>query len=98
MRMADTQTQHGAQRTTDHDAIERWVEERQGTPAIVESTWDGNTGVLRIDFGEPDESLMEISWDEFFRIFDETGVEFLYQDRTADGNVSRFHKFVDRED
>jgi hypothetical protein len=54
--------------------------------------------VLRIDFGEPDESLMEISWDEFFRIFDETGVEFLHQDRTADGNVSRFHKFVDRED
>lgn len=88
---------HQAQRTTDHDAIERWVVERQGTPAIVESTWDGNTAVLRINFGEPDESLMEIGWDEFFRIFDEGDLEFLHQDMAADENLSLFHKFVERE-
>ena len=93
--MAQTQT-YRAKRTTDHDIIEHWAEERQGTPAIVESTWDGNSAVLRIDFGEPDESLMEVSWDQFFEIFDESNLEFLYQEYTADGDISRFHEFVDQ--
>jgi hypothetical protein len=31
---------------------------------------------------------------EFFRIFDENGLAFLYQDKTASGNTSRFTKFV----
>ena len=38
----------------------------------------------------------EIGWDEFFQKFDESDLEFLYQDRTKDGNISRFHKFVRR--
>jgi len=40
------------------------------------------------------DSLQEISWDEFFRIFDEKQLEFLYQDTTADGQESRFNKFI----
>ena len=28
--------------------------------------------------------------------FDEAGLAFLYQDKTADGGTSRFHKFVRR--
>ncbi|MEK7510672.1 MAG: hypothetical protein AAB582_00335 [Patescibacteria group bacterium] len=94
--MTQIQT-NGTKRTTDHDEIERWAEERQGTPAIVESTWDGNTAVLRIDFGEPNETLMEIGWDQFFQIFDEADLEFHYQGYTADGDISRFHRFVEQE-
>lgn len=94
--MAQIQTQL-VHRTSDHDEIERWIEKRQGTPAIIENTWDGTTAVLRVDFGEPDESLIEISWDEFFRIFDEGGLEFLHQDYRADGSLSRAHEFVMRE-
>lgn len=87
-----------SQRTTDHEEIKKWVEERQGTPSVVESTWDGKSGMLRIDFGEPEDSLTEISWEDFFRIFDESGLSFLYQDETADGEQSRFNKFVQGSD
>jgi len=85
-----------ANRTTDHAEIERWIEERQGTPAIIESTWDGNTAVLRVDFGDPSDSLIELSWEEFFRIFDESDQEFMYQTYTSDGRISRVYEFVDR--
>ncbi|HYF29011.1 MAG TPA: hypothetical protein VEA36_01435 [Candidatus Paceibacterota bacterium] len=93
--MAETQTA-GMRRTTDHDRIERWAEERQGTPAIIESTWDGNTAVLQIDFGDPDESLMEITWDEFFRIFDDAELEFIYEEYTEDGGASRRYDITER--
>ena len=83
-----------SQQTTDHEEIRKWVDERQGTPSVVESTWDGKSGMLRIDFGEPEDSLTEISWEDFFRIFDESGLAFLYQEETADGGQSRFNKFV----
>ena len=81
--------------TTDHDEIRRWAEERGGRPSVVR-TGQGPGGILRFDFGEQEESLEEISWDEFFEIFDENNLAFLYQDRTADGGESRFSKFVDR--
>ena len=48
------------------------------------------------DFEPKDASLEPISWDDFFEKFDDEGLAFLYQDRTADGAISRFHKFVNR--
>ncbi|HET8580890.1 MAG TPA: hypothetical protein VFL98_00265 [Candidatus Paceibacterota bacterium] len=92
-------SEHGAQRTKDHDTIRAWVEDRGGRPSVVKSTHDSpeGGGILRIDFEEPDDSLEEISWDEFFRIFDERGLEFLYQDEKGDGETSTFFKFVSGE-
>lgn len=84
-----------AETTTDHDTIRKWAQARDGHPAKVAATGDG--GVLRIDFGEPEEALEEIGWDEFFRIFDENRLAFLYQDETGDGGTSRFNKFVERD-
>jgi hypothetical protein len=84
--------------TTNHDEIRRWAEARGGHPAAVRDTGDGgDPGILRIDFGEPEESLEEISWDEFFRKFDENNLAFLYQEQTEGGGESRFNKFVSRE-
>jgi hypothetical protein len=80
--------------TTDHNKIREWAEARNGHPAKVDT--GGRGGILRIDFGEPDENLEEISWDEFFQIFEENELAFLYQDKTADGGESRFNKFVNR--
>ena len=83
--------------TTDHDLIRKWATDRQGRPATVTATEDdGHAGILRIDFGPEDEGLDEIGWDEFFEKFDESGLAFLYQDRTKEGKISRFHKFVRR--
>jgi hypothetical protein len=83
--------------TTDHDEIRRWAEERGGRPSLVR-TARGRGGILRFDFGEPEPNLEETSWEEFFRIFDESHVAFLHQDKTADGKTSRFFKFVERDD
>ncbi len=85
--------------TTDHDAIRRWVEERGGRPARVRDTGgDDDPGILRIDYpgrGD-DESLEQISWDDFFEAFEANELAFLYQDETSDGDQSRFSKFVSR--
>lgn len=85
-----------AKTTTDHDTIRKWVEERDDQPARVSAS--GGPGSLRIDFAEKDEDLEPVSWEEFFKILDESDLAFLHQDRTEDGKTSRFNKFVDRED
>lgn len=72
-----------AQRTTDHEEIRRWVESRGGHPAIVE----GTGGMLRIDFGEPEEHLEHVDWDRFFDIFDRSNIAFLYDPK---GHMVKF--------
>lgn len=84
-----------ATKTVDHDEIRKWVEARDGRPAAVRTR--GKGGILRIDFGEQDEELDQIEWDEFFRIFDENKLAFLHQDKVEGGKTSRFNKFVARE-
>lgn len=79
-----------ATRTTNHEAIRRWAKERDGKPAVVRTSGEG--GILRIDFGEPEESLEPIEWDEFFQIFDDNKLAFLHQEEGG----SRFNKFVER--
>ncbi|TWB53413.1 hypothetical protein FBZ98_104340 [Rhizobium sp. ERR 922] len=81
--------------TTDHETIRKWVEARDGRPSRVKSA-GGNGGLLRIDFGEPEQNFEEIGWDEFFRIFDANKLAFLHQEETEDGRESRFNKFINR--
>lgn len=74
--MADNKT------TTDHDEIRRWAEERGGRPALVVEQQDEPLG-LRIEFPEDrdqSDGLLLISWEEFFRKFDEQNLVFLYRD------------------
>jgi anaerobic selenocysteine-containing dehydrogenase len=86
--------------TTDHEEIRRWVEKRGGHPARVKGTERGESaGLLRIDYpGYSGEGkLEEITWDEFFEGFEENNLAFLYQEKTKDGEESRFSKLVDRD-
>jgi hypothetical protein len=84
--------------TTNHDEIRSWAEERGARPTTVKGTEEGGeeVGVLRLDFEPRDDRLEAISWEEFFDKFDEDGLAFLYQERLANGQVSRFHRFVQR--
>lgn len=84
-------------KVTDHDTIRAWAEERGGEPAAVAHTMrDGKDGaVLRIRFRDEDD-LKVIGWDEFFEIFEESGLAVLLQDETSGGSTSRFAKFVSR--
>jgi hypothetical protein len=88
---------HESRQTTDHDEIRKWAEKRGGRPAAVAQTHsEGEGGLLRIDFGDKEKELDEISWDEFFKTFEERKLAFLYQEKTKDGGESRFFKFVRR--
>jgi len=83
--------------TTDHNHIRRWAEERGAVPTTVKATQSkGDPGLLRLDFPPRDESLEPVEWDDFFEKFEQEGLAFLYQDKTAAGRKSRFHKFVNR--
>jgi len=90
-----------ARATTNREEIREWVQSRGGKPACVRGTGGGtDAGMLRIDFPgySGQESLQEISWNEWFRAFDENDLAFLHQDRTADGAESRFNKLVSRSE
>ncbi len=90
-----------ARATTNHDEIRQWVEARGGYPAMVIGTGkNGDPGVLRIDYPEysGQDTLERITWDEFFRKFDEANLAFLYQEETKEGAPSRFSKLVNRSE
>ncbi len=85
-----------AEVTTDHETIRKWAESKGGKPAAVDRTHKGgDVGIIRIMF--PDnpqsehDSLVEISWDEFFREFEERKLALLYE------RDSMFSKIVGRD-
>jgi len=97
-RNTKSQTEAASYTTTDHDVIRAWCTKRGGVPANVESTEQDSedVGVLRIEF--PDQGsakdLNEVDWAPFFRKFDDSGLSFVYQEHTSDGQISRFNKFT----
>ncbi|MDQ0966897.1 hypothetical protein QFZ20_002300 [Flavobacterium sp. W4I14] len=90
-----------SKQTHDHATIKAWAAEHGGVPAIVADTAKTNGGgILRIHFPKHSDSssdLKETDWDTFFKTFDDNKLDFLYQDKKADGEESTFHKFVERE-
>jgi hypothetical protein len=97
-RNTKTQTTAASYTTTDHDVIRSWAEARDAAPAAVGQTGDGadgdtDVGILRLEFRNS-EDLEEVDWEAFFRTFDDRGLAFVYQEKTSDGETSRFNKFV----
>jgi hypothetical protein len=100
-RNTKTQTTAASYTTTDHDVIKAWAEQRGARPAAVKSTEGGDdSGILRLEFpdapGGSSRDLDDVDWESFFRTFDDRGLAFVYQEQTADGELSRFNKFVRR--
>lgn len=87
-------------KTTDnHEKIKKWVEDREGKPALMDGIVPekGGGGMLRIDFMDAsDGPLHQISWDKFFEIFEDTNLLFLYQEGTKEGGKSKFYKFINK--
>jgi hypothetical protein len=84
--------------TTHHEVIRQWAEERGGTPATVEGTEHGDhLGVLRIDFGGDDSKLRKVSWEEWFKTFDDRRLNFIYQEQRTDGSQSNFFRLENPE-
>jgi hypothetical protein len=87
--------------TTDLKKIKKWAEEREGKPSKVKGT-EANKGggVLRINFPgySGEDTLEEISWEEWYQVFEDRGLEFLYQEETSGGKESRFFKLVNKQE
>ena len=84
--------------TTSHEVIRQWAEARGGRPATVEGTEHGDRlGVLRFDFGDDTPKLRQVSWDEWFKTFDERRLNFLYQEERSDGRQSTFFRLENPE-
>ena len=82
--------------TTSHDVIKNWTEERGGKPAIDKEMSKEET-VLAIDFDKKgNRSFKHVSWSEFFKDFDEENMAFLYQDKTFDGDTSKYYRLIFR--
>jgi hypothetical protein len=89
-----------AKTTTDHEHIKQFVEERGGHPARVKGTAvKDNSGVLLIDYPgySGTQTLEVISWDEFFKGFEQNELAFLYEDEKQAGSQSRFSKLINRD-
>lgn len=78
--------------TRSHEAIRRWTQDRGGVPAIVK----GTDALLRIDFvegagsGGHEDGLEEVTWDQWFAVFDDRDLQFLHSPEPE----SRFFKLV----
>jgi hypothetical protein len=84
--------------TTDHDTIKKWIMERGGKPVVERGLCD-EIRMLYIHFPDSediDRKTEELSWEDFFTLFEQNDLEFLYQEKTLDGKQSRFGKFVSR--
>ncbi len=77
-----------ASRTTRlHEEIQQWAESHGACPSIVSRTG----GMLRFEFDpERAQTLTPVDWEDFFQVFDDKGLELVYDDKPH----SRFHKFV----
>jgi hypothetical protein len=85
--------------TTDHEVIKQWAGERDASPATVPGTeHGGHKGVLRFDFpGYGGQDLEHISWDEWFKSFDDRKLNFIYQEHKKDGKQSNFFRLENPE-
>jgi hypothetical protein len=81
--------------TRNHDVIKQWAEERNAVPATVPGTEHGDhLGVMRFNFpGYGGDNLQEVSWDEWFKTFDDRKLVFLYQEHKSNGDQSNFFRF-----
>jgi hypothetical protein len=81
--------------TVNHDVIRKWAEERGAVPATPAGTEKGDRpGVLTFDFpplGDNDR-LRHVSWEDWFRTFDQRGLNFIFQEKLADGRQSNFFR------
>lgn len=92
--------------TTRHTIIRAWVENQGGRPALIvdPNRLDRQVG-LRINFpGKNDEALLshahknkDVSWEEFFTVFEKQGLAFSYLEDPANTDLVDAYMFLKRE-
>jgi hypothetical protein len=86
--------------TRNHEVIRKWAEERGAVPATAQPVRQTDRPrVLRFDFpgSGGGKRLEQISWEEWFKTFDERELVFLYQEHLKNGNQSSFFRLDNPE-
>ncbi|HLH71809.1 MAG TPA: hypothetical protein VKX96_00895 [Chloroflexota bacterium] len=78
--------------TRNHEVIRQWADKRNAVPATVPGTeHDGHLGVLRFDFpGYGGRTLEHVTWDQWFKTFDDRHLVMIYQEHMRNGRMSNF--------
>jgi hypothetical protein len=91
--------------TRNHDVVRRWAARRQAVPATGEATTSGpqtvdvQDGGAGIRFNFPAVArFREIDWDEWFQNFDANDLVFVYEELTAEGNMSYRYRLIREHD
>ncbi len=88
--------------TTNHGEIQRWAEAHGGQPAVIDHPHArADKRGIRIDFpGKRDDAIKDIthpvSWDEFFRVFEEQQLLLAYDDDPTDEDPAMWYHFEPR--
>jgi hypothetical protein len=98
--MAENTAESGrTETTTDHDAIQEWVEGHGSTAAQVSEPVGDDPGSLAVVPTDIDDDSVDLlSWDEFFEIFEDEELAFVYQTDKDDPDEQWFCKFIHREE
>ncbi|MCL5958025.1 MAG: hypothetical protein M1358_01705 [Chloroflexi bacterium] len=81
--------------TRNHEVIRHWAEGRDAAPVVVAgSEHQGYPGALTFSFPYAGGAeLQQVSWEDWFKLFDDHGLTFVYQETTEDGLLSDFFQF-----
>lgn len=88
-----------------HAEIKAWAEKYRGSPEIIDHpNSQGDKVGIRLNFpGSSDEKFFSadtlprgISWDEFFKIFEEQKLAFMYTDVEKVPDPSYAYRFIKR--
>ena len=74
--------------TREHDLIQTWAEARGARPARVRGS-----AVLRLAFDRLPPNWEAISWEQFFEMFEQGGLELWYED-AAGSRICKLSKGV----
>lgn len=95
--------------TINHKEIKEWAQKYGGKPQIIDDPTAGfDLPGIRINFpGEGDDVFLDkakvrdISWDEFFKEFEDGNLGFVYMDEIVSNDpdsLSRAYRFINRDD
>jgi hypothetical protein len=94
--------------TTDPKAIIEWAEKHGGKPQVIEVKDDENMPGIRLDFpGKKDDrdlppgKVRNITWEEFFDLFEKERLAFMYVDNldTTDTDILSYaYRFIKRDE
>lgn len=86
-------------RTTDHGTIRNWLESNDLAVARTAETDRSRSGGLTVvTEGRTDDSIKEVTWDEFFETFEDEGLAFVYRTETMGPEKQLYYEFVPRDD